>query len=452
MTRKSGIDNLKTPNQLDLMFETAAKIKDPKLAVQMAYLLIVASIFGARPGETLHSMEQENVIRSKVNGEIVFFRIPRHIDIESSYATELAKRSSSEDCDFVDLNDQEYQSDGWSCKSDAANRLIPVLREREREVIEIFFSYYGSPLEEFEHPNTLLRRFRRLAELTDGVDAAYVTSQGMRASCAVYWANLNMDPHYLQQMFGWKYLTTAYYYIMVSGMGLRDEMMACLDIERSSAYDVEKDPKTFVEIRENADQLIEVKNVTPNTDQAGASFPTGGKGGDPLEAHAQSALDEFSDTSVLTDRFPVDDGAYAAADPVSPLVAARVKLVTNRLERERQMIEQHPDPDIGFEKRRTAAAAGGMLLGSVLMGTSSAANGLLADVFAGDTTALLSLGFAGAIALPYMVWSTHDLMHDDPEEVEPETLLDRVIMTTHAAVDPVASKVSKYIPDWFKSD
>jgi len=438
MARKSGIDNLKTPDQLDAMFETAAKIKDPKLAVQMAFLLIVPSILTARPGETLHTFEEENVIRSKIGGKIVYFRIPHFIDVESLYATELAKRSSDQNASFADLEDEEYQNEGWSSKSEAANRLVPVLRKREREIIELFFDYYDSPLDIFEHPNTLRRRLRRLAELTSGVDAAQTTTQGMRASCAVYWASLGMRPHYLQQMFGWKYLSTSYYYIMVSGEGIREEKQRILDMERSSVYDVTKSPQCFTEIRENADELINVQRITPQTDRKSSDFPSGG--GDPLEVHAQTALNEFVETVLVKDGVHSDQ--MMATDPVSPVVR-------KRLARERKLIEESPDPDIGFEKRRTAIAGGGLALGAVLMGTTLALNGFWEGLFAGNPTEVGSTVIAASIGLLYMTWDTHEHFHNDSADVEPESLVDKAIITTHATVDPIASRIGKYLPDWW---
>jgi len=114
-------------------------------------------------------------------------------------------------------------------------------------------------------------------------------------------------------LMGWKYLTTAQYYVTSEFAKLWYKMSAGLGKPTEGPFDIDPEPETYAEIREDAD-LIAINRITPEGDVARHKhdhLPN------PLEAEAQERQQTF-------DAFDDVHESPAASDAVSAWTRARL--------------------------------------------------------------------------------------------------------------------------------
>lgn len=323
MSRGTAADNSFTPVELERLFETAARIDGQNLRdnlqnvnITMAFLVYFLGYLGFRLGFALHFSE-ENVVRDS-NGEIIGIAVPYHMDCTRdpeqdvcSHCRTLAKARAryAENDDAVA---EDFYDEYWSPKSVAGERTIPVIQQRGREIIELFLETEG---ELNMVDESVRRRLTRLAELTEDIDPDRMMPQSLRASAANYWImRSEFDTHGLKMLMGWKYLSTAEYYVSTGFDQLWHKMSRSLGIETDGPFNVESEPETYSEIRSSRG-LIPISGATPETNVARHKYdhlPN------PLEAEAQSGQKQIGD---FTDE-PEEVGA--AIDPISAWTRARI--------------------------------------------------------------------------------------------------------------------------------
>jgi hypothetical protein len=272
-------------------------------------------------------------------------------------------------------------------------------------------------------------RLTRLEELCDAVDLK-INPQGCRATCANYWAMWGIRPKELRWLMGWKYISTAQYYIRKSDVVLRWKMEEALGMQPTVPYEIYREPPTFMEMREvlDEDEMLEDITLTPESQQTWIDNPDE----DTLEEIAQSKLD---DEQEQLEEFK------AASDPVSQLLKERV-------EHEIREVEDSPKDHIGFDRQRTATAGALGLVGSTIMGLIFRLDGTYADIMAGDPGSIASLLIAFAIISPYAIWDMNEQVYEDPQSLETDTLVDKGLLKVHAAVDSVVNAVGDYAQRW----
>lgn len=353
MVRRSGVDDVIAPWEFEELFKTAASIRDLDLAIEMAYLLYAPGRLGPRNSEALHVSRDYYVTNE--SGDIVAYRIPSAApDCNCNICQRLAKRRADDD-DDPDATAGDYLDEYWQPKSHAGGRTIPVIQNRGQEILEM----YG--IEHIDRPNmtgqTYRNRLARLEELCHAVDVN-LYPQSLRATCTNYWALWGLNAKELRWMFGWKYISTAQYYIRKSDVALRWKMEEALGREPSIPYEIYNEPPTFLDLRpDNTEDLIEVGNVTP---KSAISAPSTTGGSDPLEEYAQTELKntELSDF-------------YAGVDPISPLVR-------ERLTKEHKAAVDSDEVEYPLPPARAAALCTGLLGMAVVMGIIWGATGALA--------------------------------------------------------------------------
>jgi len=119
----------------------------------------------------------------------------------------------------------------------------------------------------------------------------------------------------MKMLMGWKYLSTAQYYVSSEFAQLWHKMSAALDMSTKGPYDVEPQPVSYGEIRES-NQRIALDRITPQGDVARHQYdhlPN------PLEAEAQDRQQTFS-------AFGDDHEAPTAFDPATAWTRARLLL------------------------------------------------------------------------------------------------------------------------------
>lgn len=371
MSRGTAADNSFTPVELERLFETAARIDGRDLredlqnvSITMAFLVYFLGYLGFRLGFALHFSE-EDVVRNS-DGEIIGIAVPYHKDCTRdlehdvcSHCRTLAKARAryAEDDDAVA---EDFYDEYWSPKSDAGERIIPVLQQRGREIIELFLETEG---ELNMVDETVRRRLTRLAELTEGIDADRMMPQSLRASAANYWLILEgFDTHGLQMLMGWKYLSTAEYYVSSSFEKLWYIMSRGLGIETDGPFNVEGEPETYSEIRNSTDHLIHVRRITPRSNVARHKYdhlPN------PLEAEAQSRQKQIGD---YTDD-PEEVGV--ATDPISAWTRARIRVEHAAAASSDKLDAYPPSP------KRAVVIAGGLFCWAAFFGTIWGVKGAL---------------------------------------------------------------------------
>jgi hypothetical protein len=401
MSRGTAADNSFTPVEIERLFQTASRLDERALrddlqhaSVTIAFLVYFLGYLGFRLGFALHFTE-EDVVRDAA-GEIVAVNVPYHKDCHRavdgpvcSHCRELAK-ARARNADDVDAEPEDFYDDYWSPKSHAGGRQIPVLQERGRDIIEHFLEVQGE-LDMVDE--TVRRRLTRLAEVTEGVDPDRMMPQSLRASAANYWIMLEgFDNHGLKMLMGWKYLSTAQYYVSSEFAQLWHKMSTALGMPTDGPYDVDPQPETYATIREDAD-LIALDRITPEGDVARHKYdhlP------DPLEAEARDRQQTFG-------AFGEENEAPAASDPVSAWTRARLLL-------EHGAMKASDKLDYPPSRRKTAGVAVALgawaVFAGVVWGTTGAFH---IDPVAGEVHATPGAAIGLALGLVYIVHQTPEL-------------------------------------------
>ena len=414
--RPSGVDLVLAPWEFEALFRTAAKIDDFQQAVEFAYALYVPSRLSPRLSCAIHT--NDGFLTRNSRGEIVGYHVPSSIgDCRCNRCRELA-RNRARDADDPDADWTDFIDEYWQPKSHAGGRHIPVLQERGKEILNLYEMYC------MRQPNmtgqTYRNRLTRLEELCEEVDLK-ISAQGCRATCANYWAIWGLQPKELRWLMGWKYISTAQYYMRKSDVSLRWKMQLALGRQPTIPYEIYREPPTFLEIRSalNPDEMLRDITLTPESQQTVPSNPDDET---LLEKLAQEDLEDG------------DLNEFGAAfDPIS-------RPLQKRVEHEIAEVENSPKPHVGFDKRRTAVSGVIGFSGSVAMGIVSATDGLYADVMAGRPEGIIPLLIVAMVMIPYMIWSMNELVYEEPQELEADTFVDKILLTIHAAVDSVAKR------------
>jgi len=324
MSRGTAADNSFTPVETERLFRTASRLDERGLqddlqhaSVTIAFLVYFLGYLGFRLGFALHFTEED--VDRNAAGEIVAVTVPDHKDCHRafdepvcSHCRTLAK-ARARNADDADAEPEDFYDDYWSPKSHAGGRKIPVLQDRGRDIIERFLEHQGQ-LDMADE--TVRRRLTRLGEVTEGIEPDRMMPQALRASAANYWITLEgFDTHGLQMLMGWKYLSTAQYYVSSEFAQLWHKMSAGLGMPTDGPYDVDAQPESYATIRENED-LIALDRITPQDDIVRHQYnhlPN------PLEAEAQDRQQTFG-------TFGDEHESPAATDPVTAWTRARLRL------------------------------------------------------------------------------------------------------------------------------
>ena len=426
MARGTAADNSVTPVVLNRLFETAARIEESSLqarhknvSIQLAFFVYFLGYLGFRLGMLLH-FDEKNVIRN-VDGTIVGIEVPTHEPCNRSdgericrYCRNLAK-ARARNADDPDAVAEDFYDEYWSPKSNAGNRKIPVRQERGRDIIE---RYLQIECQVDESEETVRRRLTFLAEMTDDVDPDQLMPQALRASAANYWINLaGFDVKSLKTLMGWKYLTTAQFYVTGGFQQLWHKMGLALGKEPKTAFDVDLEPPTYDEIRSNS-TLMRVETLTPESEVSRHVYEYDPN---PLEKEAnenhQTKMSSFGDSSSVK----------VSLEPITPKLLARLRYEYESLE-------------TSLPLWRLVAAGASAIGVAAFFGVLFATNGYLEELFARETQAIATFVAAVTIALPWMIYDIHETHHRDPQAVEAKTQFDRLILWIHARVDPIVSR------------
>ncbi len=405
-TRRCALRDVLTIEQYREHLREAARIEDRVESISLFFFLVTMGRLGMRVGEVIHMRE------SWYKPDRGVITVPPHSNCDCGLCKHYAKSYAKEH----DLDFEEVLESYWKVK-DSSDRDVKVPTERDAEIIELYFEEV--PYTDVSY-STVNRRLKKVAEIVGEPGLHRMYPHMMRATAATHLAHSGFLPYALDVQFGWSDENTKTKYIRATGLLVEREYDRMWGREAAEKEFVPENPPTYTELR--PDDRSELRPVESWSVDATVDKHPRTRDEEPL----LRSLDEFGSWE-----------EPAAADPVSPVVRAR-------LDEERLMIEQSPDH--GFSKGRTAIAGVGLMFGATMAGTTWAWNGQLEAIMAGDPVSVASAVIAGAIALPMMVYQTHEAFHNDPDAVEPQTYLDKAIIKTHSAVDRVVSRVKSVFP------
>jgi len=460
----------------------ALKIEDDKQRVRTVTVILLAGRLGLRASEIQHLHE------GWINWERGTIRVPAHDPcfckwcIESARGKIASKRGvDKKDIDRDDPDVLEYVYENqYQPKPGASARVVPF---GWSERITAWLLHYFKNNEYIDVSQQQLRNdVRKAAEFAEGIDQSNLTLHPLRATAATFNADAGLLAKPLRDLMGWSGRAQANRYVRGSGRQLTSKVyeifgkgewapeaipedpgeifpVACNPQPFASETDIDPYKGNPTARKERAEQLDEKKEplYNPRRERRFDGIPY-----EPdrhsIPGHIDPDSPRLEDVDVervgidadlrewvgyqneqadpvgddVDRRTGLSDYTHddkATAEPLTALVAARLSYECENVKESQNVGYQGP--------RRTAAAAGGMLFWSASFGTISAHDGILADIYTGEPTAVASVVIAGVIVLPYLVWSTHELTHDEPKAVEPQTQFDRVILTTHSIVDSV---------------
>lgn len=421
MARRSGVDDVLAPWQFEELLRTAASIADPVLATEFAYLLYAPCRIGPRNSTVLHGGGPFHV-RNRA-GKIVAYQIPTALP-SCGHGCNICENLVDRRVDESEHENPDVVKDGllgdyWKPKSHAGGRKIPILQERGREILTLYEHYHG------HRPNmtsqTYRNRLTRLEEICDKVDVNLYPQAG-RATCTNYWAMWGLNAKHLRWLMGWKYISTAQYYLRKSDVVLRWKMEEALGLEPTVPYEIYREPPTFTEMRKAipVTERISDLQLTPESQTQAPPEPDEE---DPLEEIAQEEMEDST-----FDRFTDEDRGSAGQDPLIARTALRLwREVDSIIDNGGIVTPQRISAVIGVSTCML------MLLWAIGGQFEAMAAGELGTSIGGVLGVLFS-----ALWLPWAV-------HEDFDDGTVESRFDELVVRYHAAVDPVFRPYTEFV-------
>jgi len=149
------------------------------------------------------------------------------VNCECTYCRRLARKIAD---DLSDTTVDEVLRQYRTPKTPSGARVVPLLFEEDRDTVQEYFRRFGEMGISY---STLLRRVKKTAQYTDGVDAADIGCQTLCSTAATFWARRGLDNHgteFLRYLMGWAKRKTADTYVKTSGRGTAaalDESVDC---------------------------------------------------------------------------------------------------------------------------------------------------------------------------------------------------------------------------------
>jgi len=251
--RRSSLSDVLTKEQYRNLLQTAAAIDDREESITIFYFLIVLGRAGLRIGEAIH------MTRDWLDEERGMIVIPPHVDCTCGmcrhYTQNLAE--GDEDLSFEDALDRY-----WMVK-DGSNRDVPVENGRAVEIIKLYFEEV--PYDTISY-STVLRRLKKVAELTDGVDPAHVYGHMLRATAATHYAWAGMRPPALDQKHGWQDEKTKERYLKKKGLWSMMDARRIRGKTDRDEFTLRESPPTYTDLRPASPaQRIHVETWTPDS-------------------------------------------------------------------------------------------------------------------------------------------------------------------------------------------
>ncbi|MFU1783183.1 tyrosine-type recombinase/integrase [Haloarcula japonica] len=251
--RRSSLSDVLTKEQYRNLLQTAAAIDDREKSITTFYFLIVLGRAGLRIGEAIH------MTRGWLDEERGMIVIPPHVDCTCGMCRHYARNLAE---DNEDLSIEEALDRYWMVK-DESNRDVPVENDRAIEIIKLYFEEV--PYDTISY-STVLRRLKKVAELTDGVNPAHVYGHMLRATAATHYAWAGMRPPALDQKHGWQDEKTKERYLKKKG---RWSMLDARRIRGKSDNDeftLRQSPPTYTDLRPDSPRKrIHVETWTPES-------------------------------------------------------------------------------------------------------------------------------------------------------------------------------------------
>lgn len=421
MARRSGVDDVLIPWEFEELLWTAASIADPVLASEFAYLLYVPCRIGPRNSTVLHGGEEFHV-RNRF-GKVVAYHIPTALP-NCGHGCQVCqnlvdRRVDEDEHDNPEVVRDALLDDYWKPKSHAGGRKIPILQERGREILTLYEHYHSN------RPNmssqTYRNRLIRLEEICDKVDVNLYPQAG-RATCTNYWAMWGLDAKHLRWLMGWKYISTAQYYLRKSDVALRWEMEKALGLQPTVPYEIYREPPTFTEMRKTipVTERISDLQLTPESQTQAPPEPDEE---DPLEEIAQ---DKIEDTTI--ERFADEERGFAGEDPLVARTALRL-----------------------CEERDSVINNGGvvtLLRLSAIIGVSTcmliilwAIGGQFEAMAAGEVGTSIGAVLGVLFSALWLPWA----VHEDLDDGRVESRFDELVARYYAAVNPLFEPYTEFI-------
>ncbi|WP_158600538.1 tyrosine-type recombinase/integrase [Haloarcula sp. Atlit-7R] len=251
--RRSSLSDVLTKEQYRNLLQTAAAIDDREESITIFYFLIVLGRAGLRIGEAIH-MTQEWLDEER--GMIV---IPPHVDCTCGMCRHYARNLAE---DNENLSFEEALDRYWMVK-DESDRDVAVENDRAIEIIKLYFEEV--PYDTISY-STVLRRLKKVAELTDGVNPAHVYGHMLRATAATHYAWAGMRPPALDQKHGWQDEKTKERYLKKKGRWSMLDARRIRGKTDTDEFTLRQSPPTYTDLRPSSPaQRIHVETWTPES-------------------------------------------------------------------------------------------------------------------------------------------------------------------------------------------
>lgn len=259
MARKGkAVDHTLTQEEYERLLLFCASIADEEKSVETFFYHLMLGYGRMRPGTLCHYHPDW------YDAERQVIQVPAYWDCDCCDCRQYARQRAAgenEDRDFEELFELY-----WNGKEDGTARAIPLKTERQVEIVERFNEMFGhleKPVGTYSHVRRLLTR---TVELIDGViDPEKYKLYINRATAVTHFAWAGMDDSGLTFNFGWADEGTIKRYRARSGTKAAEAMDKMYGRDTTPSLDLDGDPPTWSEYREQSDERITVDNWTPKT-------------------------------------------------------------------------------------------------------------------------------------------------------------------------------------------
>jgi len=249
--RRPSLEDVLTLQQYRSLLKTAPRIKDKKEGISVFFFVSMLGRVGLRMGEAVH------MTRDWFKSDRNVVAVPKHENCDCGDCRHLARQYAEghEEVTFEEALD-EY----WKVK-DGSSGDVPVETEREIEIIELYFDEV--PYTTISY-STVLRRLKKVGELTDGVNGARLHASMMRATAATHYVWAGARPPTLDVKFRWQDEKTKENYCKKTGKWAMQDLSRLRSTEPSDNFELRSSPPTYSKLRpDDEEDLIEVETWTP---------------------------------------------------------------------------------------------------------------------------------------------------------------------------------------------
>lgn len=291
MARKGkASDHILNKKEYELVLKLCASVKDVKKSIEVFFFHLMLGYGRMRPGTLCHYEP------SWYDPERQVIQVPSHADCHCGDCKRYARQIANNDDE--DRSVEEIMESYWRPKEEGTARPIYLGTERQVRIVEKYNEIFRSYEDPRPSYSTLWRRTTKIIEISSVCDTREYKPYVNRASAITHFAWAGIKPAGLKANMGWENENTVMQYLLVTGVKAAEAMDDMYGRE-TETLEIDDDPPTWEEYREEVNELHEIENWTPEKGSA-PNTPPPERDREHLDKITDFLDDEDETSSIIT--------------------------------------------------------------------------------------------------------------------------------------------------------